>query len=118
VRTDEDTPAPTLEIATPHDRVVELRVQGPLGNDTSDIVTWTLAAIPPSSVVLLNLTHAQLADNQDQWIYDSLHDLAQRHIPALAVLPPGHTTHHLAATNTVHTDIHAARDHAAHLADT
>jgi hypothetical protein len=114
----EDVPAMTLEIATPHDKVVELRVEGPLGDDGGDVVTWTLAAIPASSVVVLDLTRAQIVvGGADRWIRDSLCDLARRRVRAVVVLSREAAGKLTPSSAVVLSDLQAARDHATRLAE-
>jgi hypothetical protein len=76
-----------LEIATPHDRVVEVRVAGPLDDEGGSLIAWTLAAVPATSTVLLDLTRLEHLDEVlAESIDDTIRDLERRHVPVVVVI--------------------------------
>jgi hypothetical protein len=75
-----------LEIATPDDFVVEVRVDGPTDRDGGSLIAWTLAAVPATSAVLLDLTRL---DRLDDALVDSIdaaiRDLERRRVPIVVL---------------------------------
>ncbi len=113
-----------LEIATPHDRVVEVRVDGPPDDDSGSLIGWTLAAVPTSSAVVLDLRGVdQVDDALAGSVDDAIRDLDRRHIPVVLVTRssgPGasrRATWLAAGAAMVLSDVAAARHGAVELVD-
>ena len=79
-----------LEIATPHDRVVEVRVDGPADDEGGSLIVWTLTAVPATSAVLLDLTRVGRVEGElARSIDHAIRELDRRHVPIVVVLTVG-----------------------------